>query len=1318
MAEQIIQLQFTPSGGMNQDDSIVTPAPDSESGKSLFQLGDYRYALNARIGSSRYDSFGDLENIKDTAEVETYYLYKSLVTNPEFTGSLAPWLETAGPSSWSYSSNKALISTGVSGAFSSNIRYQSIALSGNKIYVSFAYNITTGFNTGVDLRLVFLSGTTVLSTIKINSIGIVPSETKRSVLFTIPEGCDAVGFQITALSTGTSSLELDYFLVNGMAIGVRPEGDEKVIGRLEDAEFQRLYYCVWNSNNDHCIRYYDPLQNAIFELLRWSGLNFQSSSFVKLARLDNWIAFTDRINSPRLIDVNYIGELYAILGDTNFREFHISFHKWAPTMPPITRAYWDGVTNNATKLNGKVYQWSYRYVYKGNLRSRFSPSSVANNRYQLLNGTGINSSSITAIELFIPGFIYDEPGSGVQYNYFGHNDIKFLTAVEAIEIAFRDGQNELWRIFRVLPQTNGSFPTVARFTGESNSTPVAIADFSQLFDTVPFLAGTVEAIDNRFVFGDCLDEHDPAMRPIITNVGTVQANPGINPTYWNSVSPTSFSSIPPPDQIELASRNGITNHPFKSRGRYKLAITYQDHRGWVSGGYTTDGWIYDIPVGDIVSEHQYALTFKISPLMSPPEWAVAYQIVRTNCLNISYFMFGIANKIVPLIDDVSKALDDIGTLSTEVKARIAQHFENSRIVDGYEFSQVVDREKNRLKYLNSYLLGNNIANRLRTEVRNTVNVANVSDGSRLYIDINNWYNSSKKDATGLSNNPMNSLFYNYREGDRVRFLGSFNGSPGSSQKEVFDELILEFTGKAIICKKPEGLLWVANYGDGLITQPQDYVIEVYSPNTPSEEDYLYYEAGEWYPVGHPLTDQRHFTKTDWTYTNNAAVTVTNYGPIKEYEPFPFALGDCSLMNKVNYRDFFTGSGSNVVTLFSTAMTNLKDELWGDWDRGNGRPSISYKNLPVVRFKLTTARFGGQIIEESFVNNINRFIDENQYNYPSEYGRIRDLVNTQNAQVESVGAILLAIGERESWSIYVNRITIEDLSGRTQVGLSNKVLGSFNTLLGSHGTFNPESVTKKRGNVWFWDAINGSWVRYGRDGLTAISDNKMRNWFKELSDLLITKYLTDEPPRVIAEYDPFNEELITRIEHSSLPATFRSYAEYKGSVFSEKDVRWKTCHTYTPELFGKINNQFVGFKNGSVILHELGEDSSTFYGVKGDVKIEPVFMTMAMVKTWQTVAVISSHPWSAERIISEYRGPKTIQRSNIPLAKFEDMEDTYWAAVLNDENTVNTQNPLIEGNRMRSKAIQVLLTLDPAVVEKSLLHYVAVGFIDSPKNAVN
>jgi hypothetical protein len=344
-------------------------------------------------------------------------------------------------------------------------------------------------------------------------------------------------------------------------------------------------------------------------------------------------------------------------------------------------------------------------------------------------------------------------------------------------------------------------------------------------------------------------------------------------------------------------------------------------------------------------------------------------------------------------------------------------------------------------------------------------------------------------------------------------------------------------------------------------------------------------------------------------------------------------------------------------------------------------------------------------------------EEDQFVYPSEYGRIRDLVATAHAQVESVGAILVAIGEREAWSIYVNRTTIEDISGRTQLALSDRVLGSFNTLLGSHGTFNPESVSKNRGRVYWWNALDGSWIRYGRDGLTEISEYKMRNWFAEIGDLMVTKYQTAELPLAISEFDNFNKELITFQDHSTLPATFRDYATYKGMLFSETDVRWKSAHSFQPEMMGKMNNQIVMFKNGSPFLYENPAALySTFFGTKYDVLWEPVFNDdMDMMKVWNSYAIIATDKWSLERIWSEYRGLKNKQQSSVVLSQLKEKEDNYFTSINRDENTPAKANPGIEGNAMRSKAIRVLMKLDPSVTHLSLLHYADATPIESKKN---
>jgi hypothetical protein len=490
------------------------------------------------------------------------------------------------------------------------------------------------------------------------------------------------------------------------------------------------------------------------------------------------------------------------------------------------------------------------------------------------------------------------------------------------------------------------------------------------------------------------------------------------------------------DADELGHRNYVCKQTFKGRGIYKLAIQWIAENGWRSAAYTTDNWIYEIPEESGSVDKIYALKFKFPNTFQPPEWAVAYQIVRTNCLNIDYFLFGPCNLIQSLVDDNSGFTDNL-QIAEGVRNRIRQHFEDARTVTGTKFDQYLDVLRHKSFYKS-----------VVSDVRKTAAAAAISDASRLYINISNWYNSSNKSA-GVDNNPLNNLYYNYREGkqvklgDRVRFVASTNATPSDAQKAIYDMPILEFSGRGIIVEKPPGILWLP--GNGAYTDAVDMMIEVYSPYEASLLDHLYHETGEWYPVLYPGTDQREMSKRDWDYTNNAAVTCTTYGDFRAFNKFPFTYGDCHQLEKTYYFDYQAATGITNWTPSTASMVPDVSRTFDFWERANGRSYPSYTDFPVVKFRPTLVRFGGQIVDESSVNNLNRFKEEDSKIFPSEYGRIRALVNTQNAQVESVGAILLAICERETFSIYVNRTTLEDLSGRSQVSLSDRVLGSYNTL---------------------------------------------------------------------------------------------------------------------------------------------------------------------------------------------------------------------------------------------------------------------------------
>lgn len=1323
------------------------------------------------------------------------------------------------------------------------------------------------------LELVFLNGTTELST-EVLAEGVI-TELEDDLLVTIPINCDGIGIRLSGSATpgsgsGTFEFELLSIEFNSWATGSAPGGTEKTVGHLEDKEFLKHYYANWNSGGYHTIRVYDYTTDTIFELLRWSGLDFIESSFIKFAKLDNWLGFVDsRRTAPRLIDVDTISDLYLQLG-SDFREFHIAFHKWAPTAPPIPRVYYDTVTNNFDKLKNKTYQFSHRYVYNGNLKSRFSPISKA---AAIPGNTGdfYAANTITSIEVEVAGHILDVPGAAVEYNYFDHDSDKFCKAVDYIEIVFRDSELSPWLLWkRIYKNTGGTFDRYHYFNGDFDGRIVGIQDFIQPFDTVPILAGTIETVDNRFVFGDCLDENEPA-RVRFEDIGTLSAG------VWNTSLSASYPqfSATPTLREKLQRFNALSAFKLKERAKYKLAIQFGSHTGWRSLGYTTDDFLFEINA----DTDDNALKFTIPSDILPPEWATWYQILRSNAIGIDYFMIGSANSFTPVFDKAS-ALLALDSLPSSIKDRLAQHFENSSIVNGYEIKKEIDLalegkskilnvfeniiadksgvSERETKALQRYIKTNPLFNKIGPEVRDSQTEAVLTNASRIFIDINNWYNAAQE--TGTKNYPQSNMFYNYRKGDginkgdRVRFYASTIATPlSASDISVYDEEIIEFSGTGIIVNKPVGVLSIPNAAITAIWA-SFYEIEVYTPRTTQPEDNLLFECGEWYPVLYPGKSNRDFAKRDWVYSgSNNDVTVESFGPFDVFSKIPFYFGDCFKINKPFYRDLAVAATINL------SMNPDPDRTYGFWERNNGRPGIAYLDLPVKKFIPTKCRFGGKIVEESSINALNRFREEDNKIFPSEYGRIRDLVNTSNAQVESVGSILLAIGEREAWSIYVNRTTLEDLSGRTQVSLSDQVLGSYNTLLGSHGTLNPESISKERGNVYWFDVLSGTWVRYGRDGLTEISSYKMRNWFRELANLIVTLYGTDEVPRVISEYDPFNDELITLINHSGLPETFRGYSTYKGALFSEEDTRWKSIHSYVAEFFGKIGILVLAFKDGRLYKLEYGSNAfiiqldewdntfaanplgvtgdafieaiasgsnwgadqpillpiplnatiafpvtieitgtwtgtltitftinktggggivsgthsinfnanqgptaqqisilknlaqtdpeslvinisgtatgtaivtitmpvgesvytvpyNTFFGTKFDSLIEPVFNDASMnVKSWQDIAVTTTNKWSVERILSEYRGIKTKQETRILIGTFDDREDNYYAAIPNDLNTPNKSNPIVEGDKMRSKAIQTLMKLDPAVTTLSLLHYVTVGYIDSPKN---
>ena len=137
------------------------------------------------------------------------------------------------------------------------------------------------------------------------------------------------------------------------------------------------------------------------------------------------------------------------------------------------------------------------------------------------------------------------------------------------------------------------------------------------------------------------------------------------------------------------------------------------------------------------------------------------------------------------------------------------------------------------------------------------------------------------------------------------------------------------------------------------------------------------------------------------------------------------------------------------------------------------------------------------------------------------GPLRSLNITSKTQ--STGTVMLAISENETTSIYLGESQLQQASSGSQfLSVSKGVIGTKNSLQGSYGTVHPESIAINEGRAYWYDLKNATVVKYDSNGLKAIGDVKMKTYFKEKSDIIVSDTIDRFIP---STYDAYNNEYI-------------------------------------------------------------------------------------------------------------------------------------------------------------------------------------------------
>tara|TARA_R100001594_G_scaffold32036_1_gene59537 strand:- start:1123 stop:7950 length:6828 start_codon:yes stop_codon:yes gene_type:complete len=258
---------------------------------------------------------------------------------------------------------------------------------------------------------------------------------------------------------------------------------------------------------------------------------------------------------------------------------------------------------------------------------------------------------------------------------------------------------------------------------------------------------------------------------------------------------------------------------------------------------------------------------------------------------------------------------------------------------------------------------------------------------------------------------------------------------------------------------------------------------------------------------------------------------------------------------------------------------------------------------------------------SGINNLNQFIQAEKITKDLSpiYGSIQKL--------HARDSDLVALCEDKILQILADKDAVFEADGNSQLVSNNMVLGQTKPFSGEYGiSTNPESFAYESYRVYFSDKVRGAILRLSMDGLTAISDAGMKNWFRdnlELSTRVIGSYddrkgeynVKLEIPNTLG-YSPNEVQAMRDFVSNSQNQTNRpvEYADTsdlleqidlllsekpfdsKVLTYNENVKGWVSFKSFVDmELGVSMANKYYTFKQGELYRHHSKDvDRNTFY----------------------------------------------------------------------------------------------------------------------------
>lgn len=539
---------------------------------------------------------------------------------------------------------------------------------------------------------------------------------------------------------------------------------------------------------------------------------------------------------------------------------------------------------------------------------------------------------------------------------------------------------------------------------------------------------------------------------------------------------------------------------------------------------------------------------------------------------------------------------------------------------------------------------------------------NSSETEYITININGWIDYVKSIWPNF-----NLGRYTFQSGDRMRIVGEIT-SAGVWEEWTYPFVDIEILGEDLDDADKLRIPYFPNH-DQVAQGGNKAIIEIYRPKDTYSED-VYYELGDHkYPIKDSVNGRIHGGDTDQVLTGGG-------------ENLTGAIIDLDYMHDSYKFERQDGSGHT----FYASSQHLSDYLRPTDMYNLGFPKI--EDDTIKQEQLTNRlRYGGSLQLNTENNQIADFNYDGFEDFPEKHGAINGL--------QEVGFVLKILQRHRLWSIYIRRTSSFNPDGTETILLTDAILGTQRPDSQEWGTQNPESVVVHERHMYFWDRSQDRIIRDSANGLQDISSYKMKNFFRDLKDTMISCRCG-----VNEAYD----EIWFHFHQYEVSGTGGSYFTI---IFNEVKNRWtfRILASMQIHRFVSIGNSlFYTFNSPNGLYHiDKGADYNQFHVVPASN--QPIIEIVAnpdpeAVKIFKSLLIHGSHKlWAPEvgdiYIASNDNYPDGME-TRLLESKVISQEGIYFAPIMMDNNSPvaaldTTEKRIVDGRPMRGQALRLIFT---------------------------